>query len=94
LNNLPETIRLPAVQMPGSFFLPIFSLLYTLAYICSPDFFIKEQIKTIWHEFWYFYKNQPLISKDIMKEKEGSVNFVLGVLGLALILIFAILLLP
>ena len=29
-----------------------------------------------------------------MKEKEGSVNFVLGVLGLALILIFAILLLP
>lgn len=29
-----------------------------------------------------------------MKEKEGSVNFVLGVLGLAVILIFAILLLP
>jgi hypothetical protein len=29
-----------------------------------------------------------------MKEKEGSVNFVLGVLGFALILIVAILLLP
>jgi hypothetical protein len=29
-----------------------------------------------------------------MKEKEGSVNFILGVIGVALILIVAILLIP
>jgi len=72
----------------------VFSLLYSMAYICIPDFFSENRLKTIWHEFWLFIYQKAIKLTNLMKEKEGSVSFVLGVLGMALILIVTILLLP
>jgi hypothetical protein len=52
-----------------------------LAYICSPDFFSKNRLITIWHEIWlfFYYKNQ-LIEKS--HERKGRQRqFRIGSIG-------------